>query len=391
MTRFLKGTDRPLAEAYQLALLDLDGVVYRGKNPVEYAADSIRAAEAAGMTIEYTTNNSSRFQHVVADQLKGFGLDVEPWQVITSSVVAARMVAKALPAGARVQVLGAEHLRDEVTRNGLTIVDGPQDRPQAVIQGWYPDMTWQMMADAAFAVEAGVVYRGKNPVEHAAESIRKAEGLGMTVEYTTNNSSRLQSVVADQLKGFDLDVEPWQVITSSVVAARMVARAVPQGAKVFVLGAQHLREEVAKQGLEVVDSAEDKPVAAIQGWYPDMSWNQMAQIAYAVEQGATYFVTNRDLTIPRELGIAPGCGSMIRAVITATGVEPVASAGKPEAYMYDEARELNAAEGHDLVPKEASIAIGDRLDTDIEAGNRGDYDSLAVLTGVTNPILTTRA
>ena len=168
----------------------------------------------------------------------------------------------------------------------------------------------------------GVVYRGKNPVEHAAESIRKAEGLGMTVEYT-NNSSRLQSVVADQLKGFDLDVEPWQVITSSVVAARMVARAVPQGAKVFVLGAQHLREEVAKQGLEVVDSAEDKPVAAIQGWYPDMSWNQMAQIAYAVEQGATYFVTNRDLTIPRELGIAPGCGSMIMAVINATGVEPV--------------------------------------------------------------------
>lgn len=76
---------------------------------------------------------------------------------------------------------------------------------------------------------------------------------------------------------------------------------------------------------------------------------------------------------------------MIRAVITATGVEPVASVGKPEAYMYDEARELNAAEGHDLVPKEASIAIGDRLDTDIEAGNRGDYDSMAVLTGVTNP------
>ncbi|KFI85851.1 Haloacid dehalogenase-like hydrolase (HAD superfamily) [Bifidobacterium reuteri DSM 23975] len=255
MTRFLKGTDRPLAQAYQLALLDLDGVVYRGKNPVEYAADSIRAAEQAGMTIEYTTNNSSRFQHVVADQLKGFGLDVEPWQVITSSVVAARMVAKALPEGARVQVLGAEHLREEVRHNGLTIVDGPEAHPEAVIQGWYPQMTWQMMADAAFAVEAG----------------------------------------------------------------------------------------------------------------------------------AAYFVTNRDLTIPRELGIAPGCGSMINAVVTATGVEPVASAGKPESYMYDEARELNAAEGHDLVPKESSLAIGDRLDTDIEAGNRGGYDSLAVLTGVTNP------
>ncbi|MBT1182260.1 HAD family hydrolase [Bifidobacterium sp. CP2] len=255
MTQFLKGTAKPIAEAYQLALLDLDGVVYRGKNPVEYAADSIRAAERAGMTIEYTTNNSSRFQHVVADQLKGFGLDVEPWQVITSSVVAARMVAKALPAGSTVLVIGAEHLREEVTRAGLVITDDPQDRPQAVIQGWYPEMTWQMMANAAFAVEAG----------------------------------------------------------------------------------------------------------------------------------ATYFVTNRDLTIPRELGIAPGCGSMIRAVIAATGVEPVASAGKPESYMYDEARELNATGGQALVPKERSLAVGDRLDTDIEAGNRGGYDSLAVLTGVTNP------
>ncbi|RSX53225.1 haloacid dehalogenase [Bifidobacterium goeldii] len=231
----------------------------------------------------------------------------------------------------------------------------------------------------------GVVYRGKNPVEYAAESIRAAEAVGMQVEYTTNNSSRFQHVVADQLRGFDLDVEPRQVITSSVVAARMVARHVPKGAKVLVLGAEHLREEVAGQGLIVVDHAEQNPDAVIQGWYPDMSWNEMAQVAYAVERGAQYFVTNRDLTIPRELGIAPGCGSMIQAVINATGVNPIASAGKPESAMYDEARLLAAGEGNDPVAKEACLAIGDRLDTDIEAGNRGGYDSLAVLTGVTNP------
>ena len=48
----LKSTTRPLSEAYQLALLDLDGVVYRGKNPVEHAAESIRKAEGLGMTVE---------------------------------------------------------------------------------------------------------------------------------------------------------------------------------------------------------------------------------------------------------------------------------------------------------------------------------------------------
>ena len=232
----------------------------------------------------------------------------------------------------------------------------------------------------------GVVYRGKNPVDHAADAIRQAERRGMTIEYTTNNSSRFQAVVADQLVGFGLDVEPWQVITSSVVAARMVARAVPHGAKVLVVGAEHLREEILGQGLAVVERAEDAPVAVVQGWYPDMTWNQMAQASFAVEHGAAYYVTNHDLTIPRELGIAPGCGSMIQAVVNATGVEPIASAGKPESAMYDEARLLAAGADRRPVAKERCLAIGDRLDTDIEAGNRGGYDSLAVLTGVTNPL-----
>ena len=107
----LKSTNQPLSEAYKLALLDLDGVVYRGKNPVEHAAENIRKAESSGMTVEYTTNNSSRLQAVVADQLKGFDLEVEPWQVITSSVVAARMVSRAVPEGSKVFVLGAQHLR----------------------------------------------------------------------------------------------------------------------------------------------------------------------------------------------------------------------------------------------------------------------------------------
>lgn len=231
----------------------------------------------------------------------------------------------------------------------------------------------------------GVVYRGKEAVAYAADSIQAAQHAGMAIEYTTNNSSRFQQVVADQLKGFGLDVEPWQVITSSVVAARMVAKRVSAGARVLVLGADHLREEVIKAGLTIVEQASDNPEAVIQGWYPDMTWTMLAELSYAVENGATYFTTNRDLTIPREFGIAPGCGSMIQAVVNATGTEPVASAGKPEAYMYDEARELNATQGTQMVSVEASLAIGDRLDTDIEAGNCGGYDSLAVLTGVTNP------
>lgn len=235
----------------------------------------------------------------------------------------------------------------------------------------------------------GVVYRGKDPVAHAAEGIRQAESAGMSMEYTTNNSSRFQAVVAQQLQGFGLQVEPWQVITSSVVAARMVAHHVPAGSRVLAIGAPHLKQEVCRAGLRLVERAVDDPVAVIQGWYPEITWNELAEAAYAVERGALYFVTNRDLTIPRELGIAPGCGSLINAVITAVGTEPLGSAGKPDSAMYDEARQLVAEGGSadgvrhvDPVEKPYCLAIGDRLDTDIEAGNRGGYDSMVVLTGV---------
>lgn len=231
----------------------------------------------------------------------------------------------------------------------------------------------------------GVVYRGKNPVEHAAEAITAAQEARMFVSYTTNNSSRYQQVVADQLASFGLTVVARQIITSSVVAARMVAHHLPKGSKVLVVGADHLRDEVSKVGLVPVDSASDKPDAVLQGWYPDIEWGDLAQAAFAVEAGAQYFVTNRDLTIPREMGIAPGSGSLINAVITATGVQPVASAGKPESAMYDEERALAAAEGEELVSVERSLPVGDRLDTDIEAANRGGYDSLVVLTGVADP------
>lgn len=231
----------------------------------------------------------------------------------------------------------------------------------------------------------GVVYRGADPVAHAAEGIRQAERLGMQISYTTNNPSRYPRTVAEQLEGFGLTVADNQVITSAIVAARMLAARLPRGAKVLVVGREHLREQLEANGLVPVARAADGPDAVIQSWHQDLSWGELAEASYALRAGARYFVTNTDLTIPREGGIAPGNGAMQLPVIAATGKHPEASAGKPEAAMYDEARELFAGQGQRLVPVAGSLPVGDRLDTDIEAANRGGYDSLVVLTGVATP------
>lgn len=236
----------------------------------------------------------------------------------------------------------------------------------------------------------GVVYRGSDPIEHAAAAIQSSHQAGMGIAYTTNNPSRYPSVVAEQLRSFGIALEDEQVLTSGIVGARMLRQYLPAGAKVLVIGSDHLRDEVQRNEMVVVESYRDQPQAVIQSWYPDINFDDLAQAAYSIEHGARYFVTNRDLTLPKEDGIAPGNGAMQLPVIAATGKEPDDSAGKPEPAMYDEARRL-FADNDTSIDRCHCLPVGDRLDTDIEAANRGGYDSLLVLTGVTDAELIMRA
>ena len=147
-----------MAEAYLLAPQDPGGALYGTKNPVIYAPDPDRAAGAAGVTIIYTLINPTRFLYKVAELYKGFALHVEPWRLITCAKVAARRVAKALPVGARVQVLTAEQSLKKVSRNGLTILDCPRDLPQTVIKRPFPKIAYQAIADATSALGNGPTF-----------------------------------------------------------------------------------------------------------------------------------------------------------------------------------------------------------------------------------------
>ncbi|MEE1324889.1 MAG: HAD-IIA family hydrolase [Bifidobacteriaceae bacterium] len=224
----------------------------------------------------------------------------------------------------------------------------------------------------------GVVYRGANSVAYAADAVRGAASLGMRVCYTTNNPSRPPQAVANQIAGFGIPVSPDQIVTSAAAVAFLLAQELPVGAVVLVIGADALKDAVRRAGFRVVDGAWEDPAAVVEGWYPSLCWTQLAQAAYAIERGARYFATNLDRTIPREDGIAPGNGAMIGAVTAATGVAPCRCAGKPESVLYDIGLRRTGVVASD------ALAVGDRLDTDIEAASREGCDSLCVLTGVTD-------
>ena len=228
--------------------------------------------------------------------------------------------------------------------------------------------------DTALLDLDGVVYRGADAVPHAVPALLEAASLGMRLAYVTNNASRTPETVAAHLVKLGLPATPDDVVTAAQAVARMIAEAVPAGAKILMVGGEGMRVALESHGLVPVTSAEENPAAVVQGYRPDTTWAELAEIAYAVERGVPWYAANTDMTMPTDRGIAPGNGALVTAVAKACGGWPKI-AGKPEIALHRETM-LRTKAQHPLV-------VGDRLDTDIEGANRAGVDSLLVLTGVT--------
>ena len=162
MTKGPHASAEPLDTAYDVALLDLDGVVYLGGTPIPGAAEALRKADAAGMRLAYVTNNAFRTPAAIAALLTSFGVPATQEDVVTSAQAAARLLAERLPPGAPVLVVGGSGLRVAVRERGLRPVSTAVDRPQAVVQGYAPDISYSMLAEGGLAVAAGALFVASN-------------------------------------------------------------------------------------------------------------------------------------------------------------------------------------------------------------------------------------
>ncbi|MFE1409035.1 HAD hydrolase-like protein [Streptomyces sp. NPDC058770] len=177
------GSGTALSEAYDTALLDLDGVVYAGGRAIAHAVDSLGAARDGGMHLAYVTNNALRTPDAVAAHLTELGIPAGPTDVITSAQAVARLMADQLPAGARVLVVGGEGLRVALRERGLVPVESADDDPAAVAQGYGgPEMTWGRLAEAAYAIRRGAPWFASNTDLTIPSARGIAPGNGAAVE-----------------------------------------------------------------------------------------------------------------------------------------------------------------------------------------------------------------
>jgi HAD superfamily hydrolase (TIGR01450 family) len=221
----------------------------------------------------------------------------------------------------------------------------------------------------------GVVYRGPHAVPHAVAALA---GAGLPVQYATNNASRPPARVAEHLTGLGLLTREEDVATSSQAGAWVLRDHVSPGAAVLAIGGVGVAVALREAGFEVEapTAGRDAVAAVLQGYGPDVSAAELAEAAYAIEDGAVWVATNTDATLPTERGVAPGNGALVGAVERAVGRAPDAVAGKPYQPLY-----LLCADRLGLAPQRL-LAVGDRLETDIEGAVSAGMDSVLVLTGV---------
>ncbi len=220
----------------------------------------------------------------------------------------------------------------------------------------------------------GTLYRGPEVIEGAPKALVPDGDSAQRLVYVTNNAARGPGAVAHHLDELGYPATADDVVTSAQAAARMLSERLSPGDKVLVVGTDDLAAEVKAVGLEPIRRFDDTPPAAVvQGHSPTTAWPDLAEAAYALRAGALWIAANADRTLPNERGLAPGNGSMVAALATASDREPLV-AGKPYAPLMEDAIERAGTR--------RALVVGDRLDTDIEGANGLGLDSLLVLTGV---------
>lgn len=223
----------------------------------------------------------------------------------------------------------------------------------------------------------GVVYRGDQPIPDARLAIDALERDGRKILYLTNNSTLSRNQYAKKLHSFGIEAEPEQIVTSGFAAARLL-QSKRKDLQIFMVGEEGLAEELRLAGLALTDGESSEQVdAVVVGLDRGFSYKKLALAMRAIRQGAEFIATNPDTTLPTPGGLSPGVGAIIDAIKACSEKAPGIIVGKPNRYIVEVALEISGA------PRTSTAMVGDRLDTDIVAGNQCGLFTILVLTGVT--------
>ena len=226
----------------------------------------------------------------------------------------------------------------------------------------------------------GVVYRGDELIRNADKVIQELQNQSIKVVFNSNNSTITRQKYVEKLKSFNIQTELSNIYTSASITSVEITK-IKKNANVFVIGEIGLRQELEALGHKIVVEPDNfgNIDFVIVGLDRNFNYNSLEIAQKCILEGkAKFYATNADSTLPVANGLKPGAGVIVKALEVCTGQKPIKIFGKPEPFGIQ-----LILKDFKTKPKIACI-FGDRLNTDILAGNRAEITTIAVLTGVTS-------
>jgi NagD protein len=228
----------------------------------------------------------------------------------------------------------------------------------------------------------GTVYLGDTLLPGADRAVEALRRSGARVVFLSNNPLYTREDYAAKLTRLGIPTPPEDVITSSGVLVRYLASTAP-GARLFVIGEESVKRELAAAGLRLVDRPED--VDYVVACFDRTFDYRKLQVGFdALRRGARFVATNRDPYCPTPEGGLPDAGAVVAALEAATGRRVEEVVGKPSPIMAQVLRERLGT------PAEDTLVVGDRLETDVALGKKVGCATAVVLTGATTPEMVER-
>lgn len=240
----------------------------------------------------------------------------------------------------------------------------------------------------------GVVWRGDQPLGDLPALFAKMRQHDLKVVMATNNATLTIQQYLDKFQRFGVTLEAWQIVNSPQATAEYLKMRFPQGGPVYVVGEDGLHEALTAQGFIAmgttaaipanagssaggIQAGPEQPLAVVVGMDRSVTYDRLSLASQFIRRGALFIGTNPDRTYPQPFGLVPGAGAILAAIEAATDTAPVI-VGKPGPEMYRVAMARLGTQPFE------TLAVGDRIETDIAGGQALGCPTALVLSGVSS-------
>jgi len=220
----------------------------------------------------------------------------------------------------------------------------------------------------------GVLWHDTEPIGDLAGIFEQIRNLDLRFILATNNATRNVEEYLDKLANFGVHLDPEQVINTSQATGIFLQEKFPSGTTIYVVGTPSLKKILQSFGFTIAERNSPEVEVVVASLDFSLTYEKLSDASLLIQSGCEFIGTNPDMTLPTPQGFIPGAGTVVRALEVASG-RKATIIGKPEPLLYEIAlRRLGTQ-------PEETLAIGDRLETDIAGAQAAGIHTALVLSG----------